>query len=104
MLLSWSVFAGDREVFKQNCGVCHALSANEARRQGPPLNDIIGRQAGSVEGFPYSEGLKAANWRWSIKKLDQWLKNPQDVFPDSYMMYRQKDPAIRQQIIRFLEN
>lgn len=95
-------FAGDRDVYLKNCGVCHTLSSSEPRRQGPPLNQIIGRKAGTVEGFPYSEGLRSADWVWSIEILDRWLENPQNVVPDSYMMYREKNPEIRQQVIQFL--
>ena len=94
--------ADDKEVFIKNCGVCHTLSASEPSRQGPSLNNIIGRKAGAIKTFVYSDGLKAVNWVWSAKILDRWLEDPQSVIPDSYMMYRQSDPKIRQQIIRFL--
>ena len=94
--------ADDKKVFIKNCGVCHTLSADGPSGQGPPLNNIIGRKAGDIETFVYSDGLKAANWVWSAKILDQWLEDPKSVIPDSYMMYRQSDPKVRQQIIRFL--
>ena len=93
-----------RVLFLKNCGACHTLAFEEPRRQGPPLAQIIGRKAGSIENFPYSDGLKAAQWVWSVDKLGNWLKNPQSVVPDSYMLYRQKDPNIREKIIYFLSN
>tara|TARA_B100000029_G_scaffold456947_1_gene485333 strand:+ start:363 stop:752 length:390 start_codon:yes stop_codon:yes gene_type:complete len=97
-------FAGDREVYLKNCGVCHTLSPSAAKRQGPPLNQIIGRKAGSIKDFPYSDGLRSADWHWSAKTLDRWLENPQRMVPDSYMMYSEKDAKIRQQVIQFLSS
>ena len=43
--------AAGEKVFRQ-CQVCHAFDA-EQRRQGPHLVGIIGRPAGSVEGFTH---------------------------------------------------
>ena len=91
-----------RALFLKNCAACHTLAFEEPRRQGPPLAKIIGRKAGSIENFPYSDGLKAAQWVWSVDNLGSWLENPQSVVPDSYMLYRQKDPNIREKIINFL--
>ncbi len=90
-------------MFAKQCGVCHTLSADEPRRQGPPLGGIIGRTAGKVDGFPYSKGLKQADWTWDEERLDEWLANPKSVFSDTYMVYKQPDAGVRGQIISFLK-
>jgi cytochrome c len=90
-------------LFEKQCRACHTLSADEPRRQGPPLNGIIGRTAGKVDGFAYSNGLKQADWAWDEARLDDWLANPKSVFADTYMMYKQDDAAVRGQIITFLK-
>jgi cytochrome c len=90
-------------LFEKECQACHTLSADEPRRQGPALNGIIGRTAGKAAGFPYSNGLKQADWAWTEERLDAWLANPKQVFGDTYMIYKQEDAGVRQQIISFLK-
>jgi len=106
MLASFSAgaMADDGEaLFKKQCQACHTLSAEEPRRQGPALNGIIGRTAGKADGFPYSAGLKQADWAWDEARLDDWLANPKSVFADTYMIYKQDDADVRRQIISFLK-
>jgi cytochrome c len=91
-----------KALFERNCGVCHVVSKTEPLRQGPYLEGVVGRKAGKIENFPYSNGLKAATFDWSPEKLDQWITDPQSVIPDSYMMYKQPDPAVRTSIIGYL--
>ncbi|WP_167407207.1 c-type cytochrome [Bradyrhizobium forestalis] len=89
-------------LFKQQCGVCHTLSLSEPMRQGPPLVKIVGRPAGKVEGFHYSDGLAKADFTWDETRLDAWLANPQAVIPGVIMIYRQAKPETRAAIITFL--
>lgn len=91
------------ELFTKNCGACHALNATDAPRQGPVLNGIVGRKAGKVEGFPYSAGLKSADFTWDETMLDKWITEPRDLIPDTYMIYKQADPAVRSAIINYLK-
>ena len=72
-------------------------------RQGPPLGGVIGRPAGSVPGFKYSEGFATAHFTWDDDHLDAWLTNPQAVIPTAVMAYRQANPAIRKSIIDWLK-
>ena len=91
-----------KALFEKNCGVCHVVSKTEPLRQGPYLAGVVGRKAGKVENFPYSNGLKAATFDWTPERLDHWITDPQSVIADSYMMYKQADPAIRSSIIGYL--
>jgi cytochrome c len=93
----------DEALFKKQCGACHTLDVGEPRRQGPALNGIVGRTAGKVLGFPYSKGLKQADWAWTEERLDEWLANPKSVFADTYMVYKQPDAGVRGRIIGFLK-
>jgi cytochrome c len=90
-------------LFKQQCAVCHTTSSSEPMRQGPPLVKIVGRTAGKVEGFRYSESLAKADFAWDETKLDAWLANPQAVIPGVVMAYRQAKPETRAAIIAFLK-
>jgi cytochrome c len=90
-------------LFKQQCGTCHTTDPSEPVRQGPPLDKVVGRPAGKVEGFHYSPALAKADFVWDAAKLDAWLTNPQDVLPGAVMAYRQAKPETRAAIIAYLK-
>lgn len=90
-------------LFKQQCSTCHTTNLSDAPRQGPPLVQVIGRQAGKVEGFRYSPGLAQAGFTWDEGRLDAWLTNPQAVIPGAIMAYRQTKAETRAAIITYLK-
>jgi cytochrome c len=90
-------------LFKQQCGTCHTTTLTEPVRQGPPLLKVVGRRAGSFNGFHYSPGFAKADFVWDAAKLDAWLTNPQEVIPGAVMAYRQAKPDVRAAIIAYLK-
>ena len=90
-------------LFKQQCATCHTTSLSDVPRQGPPLVQTIGRQAGKVEGFPSSPGLPQAGFTWDEGRLDAWLTNPQAVIPGAIMTYREAKAETRAAIIAYLK-
>jgi cytochrome c len=90
-------------LFKQQCGTCHTTTLTELVRQGPQLVKIVGRRAGSVEGFHYSAGLAKADFAWDEARLDAWITDPQAVVPGTVMAYRQPKPELRAAIIAYLK-
>jgi cytochrome c len=113
MLLVWSATAqiplpspkpiDGAALFKQQCGTCHTTTLSEPIRQGPPLLKVVGRRAGSFDGFHYSAGFAQAEFVWDAAKLDAWLTNPQEVIPGAVMAYRQAKPEVRAAIIDYLK-
>lgn len=96
--------AGEK-LYKQNCAACHALQKDAPMGMGPNLHGVAGREAGTMAGFPYSNEFKAAlaGKPWTPELLDKWLEQPQSVAKGTYMMYQQADPAIRKEIIEYLQ-
>jgi cytochrome c len=90
-------------LFKQQCATCHTTNLSDAPRQGPTLVRIVGRQAGTVEGFHYSPGLAQAGFSWDESRLDAWLTDPQAVIPGAIMPYRQTRAETRAAIITYLK-
>ena len=90
-------------LFKQQCATCHTNNLNEPIRQGPSLFGIVGRRAGSTEGFHYSAGFTKADFTWDDARLDAWMTNPQAIIPGSVMAYRQAKPEIRAAIVAYLK-
>jgi cytochrome c len=91
------------EQFKKACGICHSVDLNAPARQGPHLWGIYGRAAGQTPGFKYSDALAKAELVWNEETLDRWLTNSGQLVPGTTMMYRQRDPEKRQQIISYLK-
>jgi len=90
-------------LFKQQCATCHTNNATDPVRQGPSLFGIVGRRAGSVDGFHYSAGFAKADFVWDDGKLDAWITNPQAVIPGTVMAYKQAKPETRAAIIAYLK-
>jgi cytochrome c len=94
------------EVFKK-CRACHDVGPGAKNKVGPVLNGIIGRQAGTVEGFNYSEANKAAGGKglaWSEDVLGKYLENPLAFMPGTKMAFAGlKDAQDRQDVIAYLK-
>ena len=69
------------------CKTCHTTENNGPNRVGPNLHGIIGRTAGTHANFAYSDGLKAAGFKWDYAKLEEYLTNPKAVIKDSRMAF-----------------
>jgi cytochrome c len=76
--------AKDGEAIYSRCTACHALTYD---RTGPRHCGLIGRRAGSVKDFPYSEAMKRSTIVWNAKSLDRFLANPLAAVPGTSMGY-----------------
>ncbi len=76
-------------VFKR-CVACHAVGSNARNKLGPHLNDVLGRTAGSLPGYSFSTGMKAAgqnNVTWTETTLDSYLTNPRAFIKGTKMSF-----------------
>lgn len=69
------------------CASCHQVGPSARNGFGPQLNGVIGRRAGSVEGYAYSPAMKNATLVWSEKNLKTFLKSPGDTVPGNKMRF-----------------
>ena len=94
--------AAGAQIFKAQCGACHATEAGTIRI-GPSLFGVLGRKAGSVAGFRYSTANRNAGITWDAEVLDKYLTNPQAVVPGTIMPYAGlKNDAQRANLIAYL--
>ncbi|MEO5336544.1 MAG: c-type cytochrome [Magnetospirillum sp. WYHS-4] len=81
-LVGGSAFAGDaangEKVFKK-CLACHSIDKDGKNKVGPKLFGVMGRAAGTVEGFKYGAGVSGAAAKigaWDAAKVDEYLADP----------------------------
>lgn len=92
--------AGQR-LFQQRCGACHQI-ATPRNGVGPNLQGVIGRKAGSIEGFNYSPALRESGVTWDAATLDTFLSNPAAMVRGTRMTQRFNNAEERRTIIGFL--
>jgi cytochrome c len=90
------------KAFKKNCSACHTVEASK-NKIGPSLAGIIGRKAGTVPGFAYSEANKNSGVEWDAAKLDEYLTDPKKFMPGNKMVFAGvKKAEERKAIIAYL--
>jgi len=103
-----------KAVFKK-CTACHDIGPEAKNKTGPMLNDLIGRQAGSVEGFKYRDSLVAAGENgliWTEEEVAAYLENPtkflsaylDDTSARSAMTFNLKNEQDRLDVVAFLKS
>jgi len=76
--------AGEK-VFRA-CKACHTLEEGK-NRVGPSLHGIVGRKAGTVDGFAYSPAMKNANIVWDDENLKKYLADPKGFITGNKMAF-----------------
>ena len=95
-------YARGRRTFKL-CQACHTTAEGAGALVGPNLYGLFGREAGTAEGFAYSDALKAADFAWTPEKVDHWLENPQTFLKGNRMTFAGvRRPEDRTAVIAYL--
>lgn len=55
------------------CKACHQVGPDAKNALGPQLNGIVGRKAGSAEGYEYSDAVKNSGLEWTEENLLKWI-------------------------------
>ena len=110
-MLRWVVAAGlmlalptvasaqDAEAGKKvftKCAPCHSVGPGAKSKVGPELNGLVGRAAGSVEGFSYSPAMKGSGITWDEAVLGEYLTDPKKKVPGNKMLF----PGVKDEIER----
>ena len=70
--------------FNNACRTCHTVREGD-NRLGPNLSRVIGRKAGSLPNYNYSESMKKADIVWDKQNLDRFIANPDAVVSGNNM-------------------
>lgn len=79
---------GER-VFRR-CQSCHEIGADAENGIGPHLNNLVGREAGSINGFGYSTIMSEAGTGglvWDAETLGEFLERPRAMVSGTSMRF-----------------
>ena len=77
--------AAGKKVFKK-CKACH-YAAKDKNKTGPHLVNLIGREAGTVEGYKYSKAMKSSGIVWDEDTLTAYLRAPKKYLKGTKMAF-----------------
>lgn len=90
--------------FEKECRRCHAVGAEDPS-YGPLLENVVGRQAGSLEGYEYSDALASSGIVWTPAALRAWLEDNDGFMPGTKMRHVGiEDRTVQDFILTYLEN
>jgi cytochrome c len=104
VLLAASAHAGGdamhgKLLYAARCAVCHSIQYNSV---GPTHRDLIGRHAGTAQGYAYSDALKKSSVVWGEDTLTRWLTDPEKFIPGQKMFISIPDAQERADIVAYL--
>ncbi len=85
--LAWADADNGRNLFLRRCHNCHSVGPSAQSGFGPQLNDLSGRQAGSLPGYHYSEAMRQAGFAWDREALAAFLRDPEQKVPGTKMRF-----------------
>lgn len=102
-----SASAADGEKVFKKCAACHTTEVGK-HRVGPSLAGVVGRKAGTAEGYNRYKGLKDADWVWTEDELMAYLDDPTKYTKDktgqrSSMGFKLKKEDERKAVIEYLK-
>jgi len=104
LLKTASVADGQKAV--KVCAACHNFDKGGPNKVGPNLWGIAGAKHAHMEGFAYSEAIKAMHDKpWNEDELNHFLYNPKDYAKGTKMAFAGiKKDADRAAVIAYLKS
>lgn len=92
--------------FQVSCAVCHSpvLGPDNTviMKQGPSLVGVVGRKAGSLPHFNFTQAIQDSGMTWDAASLNKFLVNPMIEVPGTAMPIPVPDARIRADVIAYL--
>ena len=102
--LAQDVALGEQK-FMDRCAMCHAVG-NDPDKNGPSLNNVIGRPVASLKGYNYGPAMievGQAGVVWDVETLAKFIEKPRSVVNGSNMAFTgYRDPEDVANVIAYL--
>lgn len=90
-------------IFMRKCSSCHDHEKTGGHGKGPHLWNVMGRQAGSISGFDFSDAMSNSGHNWTLATLNYYLTNTEKAVPGRIMDFRGiRRDKVRAKLLRFL--
>jgi cytochrome c len=88
------------------CSICHTFDKGAAAKVGPNLWDVVGGPHAHMEGFAYSDAMKALHDQtWTFEALNTFITDPKAAVPGTKMAFAGiKKAEDRAAVIAFLRS
>ena len=84
-----------KKIFKK-CAPCHSIGPGAKHKVGPNLTGVIGRGAGTIEGFKFSEAMKGSGITWDEATFKEYTADPKAKVPGNKMIF----PGVKDELDR----
>ena len=90
--------------YNNACRTCHSMKPGD-NRLGPSLHGVLGRKAGTLEGFAFSPAMKSSGVTWDEATLDKFISDPNQVVSGNKMQPfgGVADASEREKIVNYLK-
>ena len=104
-LTKWSLLQTEqiagRQVFADHCASCHNSALTSL---APSLRGVIGRPAGSLPNFAYSDALKKSGLVWTEDNLRKWIGDSAHTVANTLVPHTSvSDPAEQTYLLAYLQ-
>ena len=98
------VAAGER-TFDRRCATCHDVARDGKHSKGPLLWSVVGRKAGALPGFAYSDAMRRSGHVWTLEALDYYLADTERAVPGRSMDFNGiADVKVRSDLVAYLRS
>jgi len=87
-LLKTADAAAGEEFFMRKCSSCHDEYKSDTHGKGPNLWNVMGRKAGSAQGFDYSDAMRQSGHTWNYATLNYYLTDTKRAVPGRIMNFK----------------
>ncbi len=95
--------ANGKAIFNKICHNCHSIDVG-VNKAGPSLNGVVGRPAGTLKGYQYSEAMRNSGKTWTPEDLDVYLSSPRGAVHGVKMFFAGLGSATdRADVIAYLQ-
>jgi cytochrome c len=85
------------------CKNCHSFD-KQVNKIGPTLVSVLGRKAGTVPGYEYSEAMKRYGREWSPQNIEEFVEHPNQTVAGTKMIISPVTPEQARDVVAYIRS